>query len=205
MPLLVEPHLPSGALRTGSQPRIPGRAVALRPWVEDDVATLVHAYADPDIQRWHCRSLDHGEAARLVRRWNDAWAAETGASWAVSEHAGGPVVGRVAFRTMLLAEGFAELGYWVLPSARGRGVATRAVTALTDWAFDVVGLQRLELRHSTLNAASCRVAATTGYATEGTLRASVRHADGWHDMHVHGRVRAPAAGHAEGDGTVEGR
>ena len=191
MPLLVPPHLPVGALSGRPQPCLTGAGITLRPWTDADVEVLVLAYADPGIQRWHRRSLDEDEAAATIRTWQGAWATETGASWAVTDpDRGGSVVGRVAFRELDLADGFAEVGYWVLPSARGHGVATHAVRTLCRWAFDVAGLQRIELQHSVHNTASCRVASAAGFVAEGTLRASVLHNDGWHDMHVHGRVRS---------------
>jgi RimJ/RimL family protein N-acetyltransferase len=48
------------------------------------------------------------------------------------------------------------------------------------------------VQHAVANTASCRVALKAGYAYEGTRRSSVLHADGWHDMHVHGRVQGDA-------------
>jgi ribosomal-protein-alanine N-acetyltransferase len=81
------------------------------------------------------------------------------------------------------------LSYWVMPAQRGSGVAARAARALTRWAFDVVGLHRVVLQHSTANLASCRVAAKLGFPVEGTLRGALLHADGWHDAHVHARLR----------------
>ena len=53
-----------------------------------------------------------------------------------------------------------------------------------------VGLHRIELEHSTLNKASCRVAVKAHYLAEGTKRSSGLHADGWHDMHQHAQVNA---------------
>ncbi len=47
---------------------------------------------------------------------------------------------------------------------------------------------RLELQHSRQNRASCRVAERSGFALEGTRVRSRLHVDGWHDMHLHGRV-----------------
>ncbi|HEU4975547.1 MAG TPA: GNAT family protein, partial [Baekduia sp.] len=67
-------------------------------------------------------------------------------------------------------EGQAELGYVVAAEARGRGVATRALSLLTDWALDERGLQRLTLLISIDNHASKRVAARNGYVLEGVLR-----------------------------------
>jgi len=64
----------------------------------------------------------------------------------------------------------AELGYVVLPRARGRGVAGAALLQLTDWAFRELGALRLELMISPENGPSQRVAQRCGYVHEGTLR-----------------------------------
>jgi RimJ/RimL family protein N-acetyltransferase len=64
----------------------------------------------------------------------------------------------------------AELGYVVAPGARGRGVATAALSQLTDWAVSELGALRLELVIDVANAASKRVAARCGYEREGVLR-----------------------------------
>ena len=77
----------------------------------------------------------------------------------------------------------------MLPAARGRNVAARALGALTEWAFSKLGLHRIELVHSVANQASCRVADKAGYLAEGTKRQQTLHADGWHDMHLHARLR----------------
>ncbi|MGW6842535.1 GNAT family N-acetyltransferase [Streptomyces sp. NPDC054958] len=68
----------------------------------------------------------------------------------------------------------AEVGHRTA-GARGRGVAPRALEALTTWSLDVFradGLERLELRHQVDDLASCRVAATCGHAYDRTLAAT---------------------------------
>lgn len=64
----------------------------------------------------------------------------------------------------------AELGYVVSPVARGRGVASEALRRLTSWAFDELGMLRLELMISVDNPGSKRVAERCGYVREGVLR-----------------------------------
>jgi RimJ/RimL family protein N-acetyltransferase len=49
-------------------------------------------------------------------------------------------------------------------------MASRAVSLLTRWGFDELGLQRIELRIDPRNAGSNRVAERTGYTQEGLLR-----------------------------------
>src|SRR5262249_1458548 len=51
------------------------------------------------------------------------------------------------------------------------------------------GFHRLDLEHSTRNLTSCKVATKSGYLLEGTKRSARLHDDGWHDMHLHARVR----------------
>jgi RimJ/RimL family protein N-acetyltransferase len=64
----------------------------------------------------------------------------------------------------------ANLGYWVRTSATNRGVATRAVEVLRDWAFAHTDLIRLEIIIAVDNVASCRVAEKAGAVREGTLK-----------------------------------
>ena len=45
------------------------------------------------------------------------------------------------------APGYGEIGYWVAKEARGKGVATRAVTLLRDWAATELGLRADRAAH----------------------------------------------------------
>lgn len=68
------------------------------------------------------------------------------------------------------SERTAELGYIVAASARGRGVGSEILSALTDWGFGTLGMLRLQLYISVANAASQHVARRCGYVREGVLR-----------------------------------
>ncbi|NGM16028.1 GNAT family N-acetyltransferase [Verrucosispora sioxanthis] len=186
MPALVPPALPPGSLHCHRQPTIDGDGLRLRPWQPGDRPAVLAGYADPAIQRWHCRTMTDEEAHAWLVSWPQRWQAESGAGWAVTDSTG--VLGQISLRRLDLADGIAEVSYWVLPYARGRRVAVRALTALTTWSFDT-GLHRLELNHSTANPASCVVARRAGYPAEGTARREGHHADGWHDTHRHARLR----------------
>jgi ribosomal-protein-alanine N-acetyltransferase len=128
------------------------------------------------------------EALAWIAQWAARWDDENAASWAVCDSAD-EALGQIGLRNISLAEGSASLSYWVTPSARGRGLAARATQALTGWVFATIGFNRLGIQHSTANVASCRVAGRAGFLPEGTLRQAIKHADGWHDWHLHGRLR----------------
>ena len=214
MPSLTPPVIPAGRLAASMQPVLPmdDATLSLRPWTVADATAVIAAYADPDIRRWHARTVDtEAEARALIERWRSAWSAESGANWAIvrggavngdgtagrgegagsggGHGSGGDVVlGRIALRMIETEQGRAECAYWIMPDARGEGVATKALDALSTWAFEDVGFHRLFLVHSTSNDASCRVATKAGFVAEGVERSSILHIDGWHDMHVHARI-----------------
>ncbi len=184
MPRLVDPVVLPGTWGSLPQPTIVGEGLTLRPWVSLDAQVLEQTYADPVIQQWHVRSLTFGEAHEWISERKRRWATETAADWAVTVE--GQVAGRVGFCGINLAEGRAEVSYWTGLQHRGQGISPRALDALTEWATTTGRLHRLELEHAVSNQASCRVARRCGYAAEGTAVRSVLHADGWHDMHLHG-------------------
>ncbi|MER7345255.1 GNAT family N-acetyltransferase [Streptomyces aurantiacus] len=190
IPNVVEP----GTLAGQEQPTLAASGgLILRAWSPKDAPAVYEAFQDPALQRWHARVADSEDEAReWIEDWRAAWAKERAATWAVADADTGEVAGRVALREINLGDGQAEMAYWTMPRARGRGVAPRAVTALAGWALDVVGLHRLELYHATANEASCRVALKTGFVAEGVKRSAVLHEDGWHDMHLHARIRGDA-------------
>ena len=186
MPDLVPHVLTAGALGSRPQPVLPAGDLVLRPWEPADAPALVAAYADPGVQHWNGQSMTEAEAEGYAQEWAEHWRAERRAGWAVVR--GDELVGRITVRGIDHEQGCAEVTYWVVAAARGTGVAPAAVDALCTWAFDEAGFHRLELQHSTRNPASCRVAEKSGFALEGTKRSSLLHDDGWHDMHLHGRV-----------------
>lgn len=194
MPYLVPPVVPSGWMSSRPQPAVPSGGLVLRPWCERDAEVIIAAYADESIQRWHARTVESPqEALDLIDEWMGKWVAETAARWAVVDATAHEVVGQVALRSIDLQEGEAEVSYWVMPGSRQVGVATASVRALSRWAFDELGLHRLELHHSVLNPASCGVASNAGFVLEGTMHQKAGHVDGRHDMHLHARLRDQVA------------
>lgn len=186
MPTLVPPVVPAGTQAGRAQPSLNGLGLVLRPWRAADADALVAAYRDPDIQRWHARSMTTDEARSWIEATHHQWRAETAASWAVTVGDGSNrVAGRMALRRVELAAGLGELAYWTMPAFRVRGIAGRALRVLTGWSIDELGLHRLEIEHAAGNRGSCRTAERAGYALEGIKRSQTLLQDGWHDVHLH--------------------
>jgi ribosomal-protein-alanine N-acetyltransferase len=163
----------------------------LRPWTPDDVEVVLRAFNDPAIRHYAGNLVDTlADGRRFVSSRAGTWANGTGASWAVTAAATGTVLGHVGLHEMDPGLQLAMIGYWLLPRARGRGVITQALAAVSAYGFQTLGLHRIELAHAVENEGSCRVAGRAGYSYEGTLRQAMRYpVDGrWSDEHLHARL-----------------
>ena len=63
----------------------------------------------------------------------------------------------------------AEVGYWLIPQARGRGIGRVAVSLLVDWAFEALDLDRIEISTTVDNAAARALAGSLGFDEEGVM------------------------------------
>ncbi|MFH9668443.1 GNAT family N-acetyltransferase [Streptomyces globisporus] len=187
----------------------------LRRWREEDLPAVLRAYEDPAMRRWLASQVSGADgAADWLEVQRTGWAAGTRFAFAVtgSGREDG-LLGNVVMKQLDLVNGRAEMGYWTTAPARGRGVASRALAALTDWAFTTFaeqGLTRLELLHQVDNVASCRVAERCGYPLARVIPALPP--DYPLDGHVHVReapaaaaVSPPADRRGEAAGTGGGR
>lgn len=88
----------------------------------------------------------------------------------------------------------AEMGYWLAEPFWGRGIMVMAVTALVDYAFTTLGLNRVYAEPYTSNPASARVLEKAGFECEGILRASVLKNGKVLDQAMYARIRPGIAG-----------
>jgi RimJ/RimL family protein N-acetyltransferase len=165
--------------------------LVLRRPVEEDAPEAFELLNDPDVRLWNpARDCPDLETAVAWCRDGADWSDGSHATWHAVDRETLRMVGNVSLFAIDHDDRVAKIGYRVLPSARGRGVARQMVDAVTRWAFEARGLMRVQLEHSVLNAASCRVAEAAGFVYEGTVRSAyaVPDGDAREDCHIHGRL-----------------
>jgi RimJ/RimL family protein N-acetyltransferase len=109
---------------------------------------------------------------RWINRYESGWDDGSRAGFAIRGVEDAAFLGFAAVVELELDALQCELGYGVVPAARGRGIAGRALDLMTRWCLDELGLERLELRIDTANTGSAKVAERAGYRLEGVLRNS---------------------------------
>jgi RimJ/RimL family protein N-acetyltransferase len=150
---------------------------------ESDVPRIVQACSDPVTQQWLGRlpsPYDVTSARAWLHDCQDRLATGTGTDWVVVDPVDDVVLGSVGFFDLVPGVD-CEVGYWTHPDARGRGVATRATTAVLRHAFEVLHLQRVRAFAAVDNTASCRVLEAVGMTRTGIERQGARVRDGVSD------------------------
>jgi RimJ/RimL family protein N-acetyltransferase len=154
------------------RPPLKDGTVALRQPVEGDAAEVTAACQDPMIVRY--TQVPAGYTEDHARNWFEISAQQrrrgTGVHFLVVDAEGGDLLGSVDLHEVDWEDRRATIGYWTAPEARGRGVATRAVRLLSQWAFEALGLARVQIYVDVTNAGSQRVAERAGFVREGVLR-----------------------------------
>ena len=177
-----------------------GPGVRLRGLAPRDVDDLVAGYADPVLQRFMPPlpvPFTHAQACEYVRDVAPGMFADGGGLWAIADPLTDRLLGGIGLDKVVPHRGQCEVGYWVGPWARGRGVAVAAVRTLTEHAFHT-GMARIELLTHRENAPSQRVALAAGFRPEGVRRGVLPNRDGGRDdLLAYARLAGDQPGPAE--------
>ncbi|MFC4867850.1 GNAT family N-acetyltransferase [Streptomonospora arabica] len=182
------PLMPSVVLRT--------ERLVLRAHTGDDIDAVLRGAGDPGVQRWlpmprpgKAYTRADAEDWCLVSA-PHARVSGDGQQWAAVEAETGAYAGSVGLTRTMWRASSTEVGYWMGPWARGRGLATEAVVALSRWALLDQRFERVELKAAAGNTASRRVAAKAGFTYEGTERNAMPLHEGRADLAVYSLIPA---------------
>ena len=148
---------------------------------EADIDRIAELCQDATIARWttipvpYSRADAEGFVLDLV---TGGWARGTNCTWAIRSSPRGQLDGVIGLDD--IGDGKAEIGYWLAPDARGRGLMSEAVALACEYAFTAesgpsaaapgLGLRRLVWHAYVGNAASASVARRAGFRYEGFRR-----------------------------------
>ena len=167
-----------------------GEGVRLRRLVQSDVRDFHRISQDDEVITWIDPSEFTPEKAQeTLDRADELWLAGTAALFAITVAADDTLLGTINLHFYDPTR--ASLGYGVAPDARGQGLATRALTLVSRWAFEVAPeLVRQELWIMPGNEASIIVAERSGFQREGVFRSRFAYGDEFRDVIVYSLLRS---------------
>ena len=144
----------------------------IRDWRRDDLELLLRYANNPKIAANLRDQFPHPYTRREgIEYLNYVRYAQTPLSFAIE--LGGEAIGGIGFKQGTdIARLSMEIGYWLGEPFWGRGLATRAVTAASDWGFDHYKVVRIFATTFAHNIASMRVLEKAGFVREGVMQRS---------------------------------
>lgn len=145
--------------------------VLLRPLAERDADAYAAGSGDEAVRRFAHLPLPEytADTVRALARTDVPAGLESGttAVLTIADAADDAFLGSLVL--FAIATDTAEVGFWLAPAARGRGVAVRAVAAAAELGRRL-GLRTLTARTAPANTAAQHTLTTTGFTPDGELR-----------------------------------
>jgi len=148
--------------------------ILMRPFRFADAEALFSAVSESLVELKPWMSWAHDgysleEAKDFIRITRARWQDGTLFAFAITEAKSGSVLGGCSLSHIHPVYHLCNLGYWVRTRRRGEGVAVRATKLAARYAFEKIGLIRVEIVMGVKNTASQRVAEKVGAHYEGIL------------------------------------
>lgn len=172
-------------------PTLVALRVVLRPITDADVPALFGFFSDPDVTRyWSRPPMSHlAQARKLVRDIRAGYRTGETIQLGIALTDDGTLVGTCTLFHIHPQSRRAELGYVLGRPYWGNGFMNEALTRFLAYAFDDLGLHRLEADIDPRNEGSERTLARLGFVKEGLLRERWIVADVISDSAIYGLLR----------------
>ncbi|KUL40902.1 GCN5 family acetyltransferase [Streptomyces sp. NRRL F-4489] len=163
------------------KPVLEGGRIRLVPLAARHAGAFHATFQDPETRRLTGTHHD------WTRPEIDAWIAECAErpdrlDLAVEDRATGGYLGDLALSRIDPDNAHGAFRIALSPAARGRGLGSEAVRLLLGYAFERVGLHRVQLEVFAFNERARRAYERCGFAVEGRQREALRWDGAWHDV-----------------------
>jgi RimJ/RimL family protein N-acetyltransferase len=175
--------------------------VTLRDAAERDIPEVLIAHDDdPDlhVKRGLAKAPTGAQLGREAETADAERAAGTLATLTIVEPGSDVCLGQVIVHSVEWDHGRAELGIWLAPQARGRGLGRHALRLAAKWLLTTCGLERVQVLTEPNNAPMLGAARAAGFQLEGVLRGYQRDRSGRVDCAVLSLVRSDLRDSARG-------
>jgi ribosomal-protein-alanine N-acetyltransferase len=168
-------------------PTLTTERLLLREVQPTDAAAVLVSFGDPVVQMYNSPVLDLNGVHELIMDIRKAYAAKESLVWGLTRQGDDTVMGMIGLWRWSRHHRRVELGYDLARVYWGKGYATEGVTAVLNFAFTQMNMNRVEAYTIADNHGSVRLLARLGFVREGTRRNYSWEEDGtFHDSAIYG-------------------
>jgi [ribosomal protein S5]-alanine N-acetyltransferase len=153
-------------------PTLRAPRLTLRTLTEADVADVLTVFSDPLVLRYWDGPLmtTQQDAMQYIERIHYGFRRRELMQWGIADGATNAVIGTCTLTHLSTTHQRAEIGFALRQARWRQGLGTEAVTTALDFAFDGLGLHRIEADVDPRNERSLRLLERLGFRREGHLR-----------------------------------
>ncbi len=152
-------------------PEITTQRFRLRKILSIDQQQIFEGLSNEDVIKYYGVSYKTFEDTLRQMQWyENLLNTETGIWWGISFRESKELIGACGFNNTSIEHKKTEMGYWLFPQNRKKGVMMEVAPAIIEYAFTVLKLHRIEASVEVDNIASKKLLIKLGFAYEGTLK-----------------------------------
>ncbi|WP_234534482.1 GNAT family N-acetyltransferase [Paenibacillus pseudetheri] len=144
----------------------------LRKMKVSDSPSLFKVWSDPEVTEFmniDCFT-DESQAKDMIKFLDEFSLENKAIRFSIIEMESNEIIGSCGFNSLDFENEKAEIGYDIARAFWGRGYASEAISALLDYAFSTLKLNRIEGKVEPENVNSVKVLQKLNFMFEGTLR-----------------------------------
>ena len=164
----------------------------LRRFTADDTEAVYNNWtSDNEISkymRWeHHKNIN--ETRIKIDDWLERYNKNNFYQWAIIIKGSDEPIGAIGLFIVNESDKCGDFGYCISRKYWGRGITTEALRVVLNFAFEVVGFNRIESYHSINNPASGKVMINAGMKFEGLARQKYKSNVGFEDCNMYSMIR----------------
>lgn len=152
-------------------PTIKTSGLLLRQFTDDDLDNVFQGLSNPETIRYYGIRFNSREATKEQLYWfTTLEESGKGIWWAICSADNNEFYGAVGLYNIKMEHRKAELGYWLLPTAWGKGYMSQALSEVLLYGFKDRNLHRIEAFVETGNSPSQKILERYGFLKEGMMK-----------------------------------
>lgn len=166
--------------------------VILREKQETDIPDFFRYYCDPEVCKFILCEIPQSleESGRELRYWRSVFYQNDGIYFAIADKKTNQMIGSIGLTSHNTYQSRIELSYDLAKEYWRRGIATRAIEVVVKYAFETLGVNRIEASVSCANEPSKNLLLKCGFTLEGTLRQHRYHHGQYVDVYFFSMLRS---------------
>ena len=152
-------------------PNLTTDRLLLRQPERKDLDAVFKGLSNKEVIRYYGIAYRSKEEAKAQMEWYEyVWENEEGLYWVIADKDKGNFLGTAGLYHWMHPNRKAELGFWLLPEAWGKGFMAEALRPVLKYGIDTMELYRIEALVEQGNSRAVKTLSQLGFLHEGTLR-----------------------------------